>query len=210
MCRKGPTPMTGLSVCAGSNQTPNENATSALCMGNESQSRFVNTIPQIGRLRSVVEHVPKMRVAARAMDFSALHQQAEVRTGADVFFGDGRPKAGPAGARIELGVRAEQGSVAADAAKKSVLVELIIRSAERRVGSLLARHIILLGAQLLVPFAVGADHLFDVRGAELLAVVVKLDGGEFFVRIAGRNARVRIAAPAHRKDDDAGQCERRD
>src|ERR1700733_6210979 len=181
MCRKGPTPMTALSVCAGINQAPNKNASSALCMGNKSQSRFVNTIPQIGGLRSVVKHVPKMRVAARAMDFSALYQQAEVRTSADVFFGDRRPKAGPAGARIELGVRAEHGIVAADAAKNPVLVELIIRSAERRVGSLLARHIILLGAKLLVPLGAGADHFLDARGAQLLSAVVKLDDGEFLV-----------------------------
>src|SRR5580700_4314254 len=102
MCRNGPTPTTGLSVCAGmieasnKNEPPNKKTSSALRMGNKSQCRFVDAITQIRRLRSVVKHVPEVRLAARAMYFGALHQQAEVRSRADVFFRDGRPKAGPA------------------------------------------------------------------------------------------------------------------
>src|ERR1700678_2107980 len=108
-----------------------------------------------------------MRIAARAMNFGTLDQHAEIGSRADILIRNGRPKAGPAGAGIKLGIGAEDGGVAADAAKEASLMHLKKRTAERYVGALLARHIILLGAELLAPFAAGPDHFLDARCPEL-------------------------------------------
>src|ERR1700722_16451118 len=213
MCRKGPTPTTGLFVCAGAgmfaNRAPNKNTNSVLCMGNESQSRFVNTVPQIGGLRAVVEHVSQVRIAARAMHLGALFQQTEVGTRTDVFLRDGRPKAGPASSRVELSVRTEHGRIAADAAKKPLLMDLVIRAAECRVGSLLAGHIVLLNAELLVPFAAGTHHFLHSRRTQLMPAIVILDNGKLRIRTGHRNV-VRGTGPsAHCQGGDAGQRQRR-
>ena len=73
-----------------------------------------------------------MPVAAGAMHFCALDQQREIRPRTDVLRGDGRPKAGPARARIEFGVGAEKFGAATDAAENAFVMDVEIRAGERR------------------------------------------------------------------------------
>src|ERR1700730_790172 len=104
---------------------------------NETQRCLVNAVTQVGGLRAVVEHVPEMRVAARTMHLRPLQKHAHIGARPDVLFREGRPEAGPAGARIKLGVGAEHRVFAANATKQTALVDLIVGSAKGSVGALL-------------------------------------------------------------------------
>ena len=57
-------------------------------------------------------------------------------------------EARPAGARLELGVRAEQLGAAAGAAVDAVVLDVDVLPGERPLGALLAHHVVLLGGQL--------------------------------------------------------------
>jgi hypothetical protein len=70
-----------------------------------------------------------MGIALAAEHFGAVHAEAAVGFLGDVLFGDGGPEARPARAGLELGVGAEQGIGAADAAVKPFIVQLAVRAA---------------------------------------------------------------------------------
>jgi hypothetical protein len=71
---------------------------------------------------AIGEDMAEMCVAELAAYGSAQHTEAGVALFHDVFFGDGRPEAWPASAGLELRVRAEQRSIAADASIEAALV----------------------------------------------------------------------------------------
>src|SRR3954468_11234975 len=107
------------------------------------------------RAGAVLEDMPQMRAALFAHHLGSPHAECAVGFSLHVFLGDRRPEAGPSRARLELGVRAEQGVRAAHAEVRPLLVVLIILARERALGTFLAGYGVLLGSQLLLPLFVG-------------------------------------------------------
>src|SRR5450432_3073103 len=101
----------------------------------------------------------EMTAATTAADLRAAHEHGVVRPQLDSA-GDGRlVEARPAGARVELGVRAEQLASAGRAAVRAVFLGVDILACERPLGVALAQHPVLLGGQLLPPLLVGLTDL---------------------------------------------------
>src|SRR6185436_19728212 len=102
---------------AGSDNGAKRLAGAVLCLlrGLEVEGRRVHAVAKAGRLGTVVEHVPQVRVAASAADLVPLHEQGAVLADLDVLLRDRIPEAGPARARLELRVRAEELGAAGDA-----------------------------------------------------------------------------------------------
>ena len=69
-----------------------------LCARNESKRQRIHTIAQAGGFGTVVKDVAQMRVAEGASHFVAAHSKTQIYFAYDIFFGDGGPKAWPAGA----------------------------------------------------------------------------------------------------------------
>src|SRR5688500_14916164 len=90
--------------------------TSSRRRGREPERDRVHAVTQPGWPRAIVEHVPEMRIAARARDLGADRAERTVPALDHVPSRDRLPETGPPGAGIELGLRVEQRGVAADAA----------------------------------------------------------------------------------------------
>src|SRR5271163_557334 len=101
-----------------------------------------------------------MGVAQRAEYFIAAHSKAQIYFAYDVFLGDRRPEAGPAGAGLEFCIGAEERVGAADAAIEAGVVIVVIGAAEGPLGVGSARDIKLVRAQGLTPLGVGLDDLW--------------------------------------------------
>jgi hypothetical protein len=114
-----------------------------------------------------------MRQAQGAVYFDAFHEHAGVATLADIFTRDGFPEAGPAGARIEFGLRAEHRVRAAHAAEQRWLVRLVIRAGEGGVGVFAAGDVILFRSKNLAPLRIGLDHQFQMRRTDTRTCIVK-------------------------------------
>src|SRR5215469_8950181 len=112
--------------------------------GLERQRARVDAVPLAGRLGTVVEHVAEVAAAAAADDLGAPHEQAVVRPQFDRLSDRGLVEAGPPGARVELGVRAEQLGVAAGAPVEAVLVVVDVLTGERHLGVRPAQDVVLL------------------------------------------------------------------
>src|ERR1039457_6990039 len=94
----------------------------------------VHAVAQAGGLGAVIEEVAQVRVTLDAPHLRALHADAAVGVDLDVLFGNGRPEAGPAGARVELSLRAEQGILAAHATENPLGVQLPVLAGEGALG----------------------------------------------------------------------------
>jgi hypothetical protein len=81
-----------------------------------------------GRL---VERVAEMRVTPHTVDLGADHAVAHVALGADIFGGHRLEKTRPAGAGVELRVRAKQRQPAADAGIDVAFAVVVKGAAER-------------------------------------------------------------------------------
>src|ERR1700730_15035540 len=110
--------------------------------GHEFQGNAVHAVAQAGRLRAVVKDVAKMSAAAPAMHLGALHPKTPVGFGAHRAF-DGTPKARPAGAAVELGLRLEKRKLAAGAGEDPLALLVKQRAAEGRLRVLTPEHLIL-------------------------------------------------------------------
>src|SRR5581483_2954048 len=118
----------------------------------------VHAVTQAGRARAVVEDVAEVRGAAAAQHFLAHHAVAGVAPYLDVVFINRLVKARPAGAAIELGVRAEQLQAAADADVFALLVIVPVLAGESALGAVVSCDFVLLGRQLLAPLFIGLDY----------------------------------------------------
>ena len=99
----------------------------------ESHCGGVHAVAQAGGLGAIVKDVAQVGLAFGAGNLVTDHAQASVGGGADIFFGDGRPETGPAGAGIKLGVGSEQGVVAAYAAVEAWVVNVVLPENARSV-----------------------------------------------------------------------------
>ena len=70
----------------------------------------------------------------------------------DILFGERRPKAGPASARLIFSLRAEESRVAADATEEALLVQIPILPGEGEFRVGVARNVKSIWRQLLPPF----------------------------------------------------------
>ena len=107
----------------------------------------------------------------------------------DIFFGDWLEEAWPTGAGIEFGLGCEEREAATNAGVDAGLVVVVKRAAERWLSAFAASDAILLCGQLLFPFFVGFDHLWNGGdGADVAFVVEKsyLDHSLFICFGVGR------------------------
>src|SRR4029077_19530087 len=131
----------------------------------ERQRARIDAVPLTGRLGAVVEDVAKVAAAAAAHDLGAPHEKAVVRAQLDRLGDRGLVEARPAGARVELGVRAEQPGATAGAPVEAVPVVAEIRAGERHLGVRLTQHVVLQWSQFAAPLLV---RLGDLAGGGCL------------------------------------------
>src|SRR5438270_7530509 len=125
----------------------------------ELQGTAVDAVAQAGWLRAVREHVAQVAAAAAADDLGAGHPVARVGVGLDRF-GEGRlGEARPPGARLELGVGAEQVGAAARAPVHPGVLAVDVLAGEGGLGALLAQDLVLLGRELLAPLVIAPGDL---------------------------------------------------
>src|SRR5216683_7943210 len=103
--------------------------------------------------------MPQMRTAARTPQLDEFHEERPVGPRDDILGRDRLPEARPSGARVELGIRAEQRRPAADASVEPLRAQFIIIVRERPLRAPLSGHVVLLGGELLSPFSVAFDDL---------------------------------------------------
>src|SRR5262249_31461335 len=139
----------------------------------EVERHRIDAVAEASRLRSIAEQIAQMRVASAARDLAVRVPAARLSV-VHVLLGDRLPIARPSGARIELRVRREERSVAADAAEQSLLVEVPVGARKRPLRARFARDVIRERCQLLAPLRRGLDDLRHAHGAEALALVGKL------------------------------------
>src|SRR5262249_26303557 len=133
--------------------------------GLERQRARVDAVPLAGRPGAIVEDVAKVTAAAAAHDLGAPHEQAVVRPQLDRLGDRGLVEARPAGARVELGARAEQPGATAGAPVEAVPVVVHVRTGERHLGVRLTQHVVLQWSQFLAPLLV---RLGDLAGGGCL------------------------------------------
>src|SRR5262249_47638324 len=132
--------------------------------GLERQRARVDAVPVACRGGPVVEDVAQVAAAAAADDLGAAHEQAVVRPQLDRLGERRLVEAGPPGARVELGVRAEQLAPAAGAPVGTVLVVVDVLTGERPLGVSLTQHAVLERGQLLAPLLVRLADLPNGSG----------------------------------------------
>src|SRR5215510_516292 len=140
----------------------------------ERQRARVDAVPVAGLGGTVVEHVAEMPAATAANDLGAPHEQAVVRPQLDRLGDRGLVEAGPPGARVELGVRAEQLGAAASAPVGAVGVVVHVLAGERPLGVRLTQDAVLQRGQLLAPLLV---RLGDLAGGGYLGAGTRLTHG---------------------------------
>src|SRR5919197_1824942 len=114
----------------------------------------VDAVALAGRRGAVREHVPEVAAAGAARHLGADHPVAAVLVQLDVGVLARLSEARPAGARVELGVRAEQLGSAAGTAVDPAFLGVHVAAGERRLGALATQDLVLLGRKLLTPLLV--------------------------------------------------------
>src|SRR5262249_57029821 len=142
--------------------------------GLERQRARIDAVPLTSRLGTVVEDVAKVAAAAAAHDLGTPHDQAVVRPQLDRLGDRGLVEARPAGARVELGVRAEQPGATAGAPVEAVLAGAHVRTGERHLRVRLTQHAVLQWGQFLAPLLV---RLGDLAGGGCLGAGTSLAHG---------------------------------
>src|SRR5205823_7008386 len=96
---------------------------------------------------------------ARAQHLCPAREPARVVLLGHRVGGDRLPEARPTGARIEFRFRREQRLAAADAFIDARVLGRVILAAERALRAVIARDVVLLARELLLPLGVGLDDL---------------------------------------------------
>ena len=89
---------------------------------NETERQRVHAVAESGRFGTVIEEMAEMCVAQPAQNLNASHIERKVGVFAHILLGNRLPEAGPARARLEFGIRAEERRAAADATVESFIV----------------------------------------------------------------------------------------
>src|SRR6266508_4879455 len=131
--------------------------------GDELERDAVHAIPKTGRLRAVVEHVPKMTCAAAAMHLGADQEEEAALLRCSDCPLDRGPEARPTRPAVELGARGEQRQIASGTEVGAGPIFLVERARTRTLGQVPTKHGVLLRGELTTPFRVGLDDLELVR-----------------------------------------------
>src|SRR5258706_9384442 len=128
-------------------------------IGLEAQRRRVHAVAQTGRTRPIWEHVAQMGAAVAAPRLGAGHAVALVDLLLDCVGTERLEEARPARSGVELRLRREQRSLAADTHVRAVLVAVPVLAGERPLRSGPPSHLELLGGQALTPALVVLGEL---------------------------------------------------
>ena len=109
---------------------------------------------------AVREDVAEVAAAGRAQHFRTHHPVGRVGLLVDRLLAGRRRESGPAATGVVLRVGLEQLGPAAGTAVRARLEHVVVLAAERRLGSLLAQHLVLLGRQLFAPRLLGLLDLW--------------------------------------------------
>src|ERR1700674_21555 len=90
----------------------------------------IHAIAQPGRLRTVVEYMPQVRVALGATYRCPHHAEGRVSNLANILFRNRSPEARPSRSRLKLRVRAEQSIITAHATVQTFIVHIPVLSRE--------------------------------------------------------------------------------
>src|SRR5664279_2605106 len=150
-------------------------------LGFELERRGIHAVTHPRRLGAVRKDVAQVGVAGCAHHLGAAHPERVVGLLADVVRGHRRGERWPAGARLELGVRREEGRPAAHAAVGAGAVVVPELPGVGALGALLARDAELLARQLRLPFGIGFVHFVD-HGVLVPCACVAPRGRRPFVR----------------------------
>jgi len=123
--------------------------------------------------RAIGEDVTQVRIAACTQNLDPHHAVAGVAPRRDVFVGDRLEKAGPAGARLELGQRRKQGQPAADARVNAVALVVEQGATEGSLGTMGAGHTELLGGEPGPPLGLCPLDARDLERAHQLPLCVE-------------------------------------
>src|SRR6185295_11695026 len=128
----------------------------------EVQRAAVDAVAQARLAGPIVEHVAEVAAAAGARHLGPDHAVRGVGRGLDRLSEHGVGEAGPTGARLELGVRVEQGVAAAGAAIHAVALLIDVLARPRALGGLVAKDLVCGGVELLAPLLLCLLDLFHM------------------------------------------------
>lgn len=103
----------------------------------EFQCRRVEAIAQPRGWWAIFENVAQVGIASAAHHFHAAHEQRIIHDQRDMVFIDRLPEAGPAGARIELGIGIKEGLAATVAGEGTFLLRVPVDTRESAFGAFL-------------------------------------------------------------------------
>src|SRR5579859_1865514 len=122
-----------------------------LLRGPEIERRRIHAIPQPRRRWTIVKHMPQVRIARRAANLGAYHAVARILVLDHATARGGLGETWPARSGIKLRLRIKQRSPAAHAVIHPRILRVPVRPGEGALGSCLARYVILLGREFLLP-----------------------------------------------------------
>src|SRR5437773_2853030 len=123
----------------------------------EFKRRRIHAVTQTGRLRAIIEHVPKMRTAPGARDL-VCRLLLEKKNRTDRVSSNRFPKTRPSSSRIVFCIRAEQWIAASRAKVNSLFVRMPIGIGERQFRSSSSKYVILAARQDVFPFIIRELH----------------------------------------------------
>src|SRR5271165_2620603 len=174
----------------------------------KSERRGIHAIPQMRRRGTIVENMAQMRIAFSARHCRSDHAITRVSDAANVFGRDRLPEAWPAGSRIELRLRVEQGIVAANTAVEALVVQVPILSRVGDFGVGVAGYFKSARSQLLPPFVFGFDDLRDVNRFQPLPGIGELNNRNVPRCSFCRGGLCKPRLP-HRPESQSGNCRSR-
>src|ERR1043166_5027541 len=170
----------------------------------ETHGRRVHAVAETRRLRAVVEHVTEMGIAATTGYRRSNHGERRVEMLLDVASIEGGPETGPAGARLELALRAEERGLAANAAIQPFRMKVPRRARERTLCVGMTGDFERDRRQLPPPLALALHHLRQVADTLLEARVREL-GDRYELRRAGRSPGIRTKR-RQRRSTESDAC----
>ena len=124
----------------------------------KSQGIAVHAVALAGGLGAVVEDVAEVAATFGAHNLVAAHAKAIIRSHLNTG-GSGRgEEAGPAGARLKLGIGGEEQVVVGGAIVGTDGVVIVVFAGEGALGTLLAQDVVLVGREEFFPLGIGVAH----------------------------------------------------
>ena len=117
----------------------------------EIERRRIHAIPQARRRRTVIKHVPQVRIARGAANLGPHHAVGRILVLDHAATRDRLGEARPARPGIKLRLRIKQRSPTAHAVVHPRILRVPVRPGKGTLGARLARHVILLRREFLLP-----------------------------------------------------------